>query len=456
MINFSKLLKKYEPRFDYADIRTEEGVSEVINLENKNISLINNKDFSYGIRVLINGAWGLSYSNELKNAEKVFKKALRTAKISSKHLKEKVMIVKPEPVKARFRIKIKEDPFTVDIKEKINYLKDYRKALSSEERIKNARAIMTSGRVKKKFINIESNITQEFNINILRFSATASEGGLIEQTSKGYCRLGGYEVIRDYDHLGTADEIKKSVIQLLHARGPKPGRMPVVCDPEMTGLFFHEAVGHACEADLVINKSSIFSNLLNKQIASNEVNLTDDPTINARGFYWFDDEGIKASETELITNGILKGCLHSIDTAGALRMKPTGNGRVESPAFRPIPRMSNTVLKPGKWSFNDLLKEAWNGIYVKGFSGGIVEPNSGQFSFGARECYLIENGELTKPLKGVTLAGSILEILKGISVGNDLTNPFTTGTCGKGGQGVRVGDMTPHILLKEAIVGGND
>ncbi len=455
-MDFLKLLKKHEAEFDYADIRIEEGNSEVIKLENKNISLVDNSDFSYGIRVLVNGAWGLAYSNELKNAPEIFKKALKIAKASSRRLKEKVKIAKPKPHQGAYKIKFKENPFSIDTKEKINYLKDYKSALSAEDRIKNITSVMSVSRTKKQFISLESDIKQEFYICLLRFSATASENGLIEETHKMHCKLGGYEIIKEYDQIKTGENIKEAVIRLLHAKNPKGGKMPVVCDPQLTGVFFHEAVGHACEADHIISNSSIFKDMLGKRVASEEINMCDDPTANARGFYWFDDEGVKARETKLITNGVLTNYLHSIETAGKLGMSPTGNGRVESPIFKPIPRMSNTVLKPGKWSFYDLVKEAKNGIYAKGFAGGIVEPITGQFSFGAQECYLIENGEISKPLKEVTLAGNILEILKDIKVGSDMTNPFSAGTCGKGNQSVRVGDLAPHILLKEAIVGGRD
>jgi TldD protein len=147
--------------------------------------------------------------------------------------------------------------------------------------------------------------------------------------------------------------------------------------------------------------------------------------------------------------------MHSLKTANEMNVKPTGNARIMNAEHSPLPRMSNTTLKSGKWSVDELIHEAREGYLVKGFKGGVVEPITGQFTFGASECFKIVNGEIGEPLRDVTLAGNILETLKAIKVGKDVTKTRLTGTCGKAAQHLRVGDYCPSILVKEVIVGGS-
>jgi TldD protein len=195
--------------------------------------------------------------------------------------------------------------------------------------------------------------------------------------------------------------------------------------------------------------------LRHQLIGSNEINLFNDPTLNERGFYWYDDEGVKAHETPLIVNGVLSGFMNSLKTANELNEAPTGNGRCTNAEYNPIPRMSNMVLKPGKWSPDDLIKEVRNGYLMKGFTGGVVDPITGQFSFGASECYQIVNGEVSEPLRDVTMASNILDALKGIMVGRDQQPTNSGGTCGKEGQYVRVGEFCPSILIRDVMIGGS-
>ncbi len=445
------LVKEYETKCDFIDTRIYEIKKEVISIENNVTSNIYLDSKSFGVRVLVNGGWGMAYSNDFGNAREVFEKALKMAKLSAGEKKE---FKGAPPVTDSREYAYITDPFLITPSEKLEMLKDYEKELKKEKLIRNSRLILECSRVRKSVIAPGVDVNQEFTNNLFRAFVTAREGNVIQSVSKHYSRLGGYEVLDDLSPNSVAEELIGRVKRLLHARAPKAERSAVVCDPMMTGLFFHEAVGHACEADSILNNASVFKGMLNKKVASDEVNLVDDPTIKERGFYWYDDEGIRASPTPLITNGILTGFMHSLRTANEMGELPTGNGRVMNADYPPIPRMSNTVLKPGKWKVDDLIKEVRNGYLVKGFSGGVVDPITGQFSFGASECFRIRNGEVGEPLRDVTLAGNILEALRGIKVADDATKTHLTGTCGKDGQGVRVGDYCPSILVREVIVGG--
>ncbi len=446
-------IKKYENKCDYIDARVHELIKEDILLENGETSNIYSSNKTIGVRVLINGGWGLAYTYKTNNIDETINKAIRIAKLSATNKKE--FNKQPAPISDDKKYYYNTDPFSINPTDKIKLLKEYESKLKKEQSIKNTKILIECSRVNKTIITPNAHIKQEFTNNILRVFVTAREGDLIQSTSHHYSQLGGYENITSLNKDEITKELTERINRLLHAKAPKAERATVVCDPLMTGLFFHEAVGHACEADAILNNASQFKGMKGQLIASEEVNLLDDPTIKERGFYWYDDEGVKARPTPLITNGVLTGFMHSLRTANEMGEEPTGNGRVMNANYNPIPRMSNTVLKAGEWSYDELIKKAGNGYLVKGFKGGVVDPITGQFSFGASECYRIVNGEVTEPLRDVTLAGNILQTLKGINVGNDPLRTKITGTCGKQGQSVRVGDYCPSILIKEAIIGGS-
>ncbi|HLE06943.1 MAG TPA: TldD/PmbA family protein [Candidatus Nanoarchaeia archaeon] len=448
-----KLVNEFLGKCDYVDARVTDLSKEVVMLENGDTSNVFINSKSFGVRVMVKGGWGLCYSNDFSNARSVFDKALKMAMLSKKN--DKVDFKGVPRVSDDKKYKYKIDPFSVDPVNKISMLKEYESLLKKDSKIKSSSLVMESGREDRTVYAPNVSVHQEFTVNVFRASVTAKEGSVIESARKNFSRLGGYEVFNDLTPDLVSKELTARVNQLLTAKAPKPERADIICDPVMTGLFFHEAVGHACEADAIIGKASVFSGLKNSLIASEEINLSDDPTIDERGFYWYDDDGFKSKETPLIINGVLSGFMHSVRTANELGESPSGNARAMSAEFPPIPRMSNTVLKKGSHSFDDLVSDLCDGYYVKGFNGGVVDPTTGQFSFGASECYRVKNGVILEPLRDVTLAGNILESLKTIKVGNDPSMSHVSGTCGKQEQYARVGDYCPSILVKDVIVGGS-
>lgn len=446
------LVKEFSAKCDYVDARVHEASKEIVVLENGETNNIFTNNKSLGVRVLSKGGWGMAYSYNQENARELFNKALKIAKLTPNPISD---FKPPKSVTADKKYHYKTDPFSVEPVNKIKLLRSFESRLKNNESVKNVKSLLVNSRVNKRVIAPGVDVKQEYTINDFKIAVTAREGAVIQSTIDIYSKLGGYEVINSLNVDEQSDELLERINRLLHAKAPKPERASVVCDPRMTGLFFHEAVGHACEADTIINQASVFQEMKNKMVASKEVNLVDDPTVKERGFYWYDDEGVKAAPTKLITNGELTGLLHSLKTANNLGEEPTGNGRAMNAESPPIPRMSNTILKPGDWGFEDLIKEAGNGYLVKGFTGGVVDPITGQFSFGATECYRIVNGEVTEPLRDVTLAGSILETLRGIKVGSDIKKTRLASNCGKAGQLVRVGEKCPSILIEEAVIGGS-
>ncbi len=445
----TKLINNYSSKCDYIDARIIDKKLESISLSNGSSNNYFTNNFTYGVRVLLNGNWGFSYSSNINDFESIIKRAFKSAKLSSGNSR----ISLPNSVSDSRKIKYDIDPFNVSADDKINLLKSFDKNLR-KNLIKQVRASLVFVRTNKWVISPLVNVKQEFTNSLLMIDVSARDNNIIQSTRHYYSKLGGFEVINSVSVNDVSDKLISRINRLLRAKSPKPEKANVVLDPYMTGLFFHEAVGHACEADSVINNTSLMKGRVGSVVASDEVTLIDDPTLIERGFYWYDDEGVEASPTTLIERGVLKGFMHSLSTAGEMNVKPTSNGRVMDGSFIPIPRMSNTLLKSGNHSFDDLVDLVHNGYLVKGFNGGVVDPITGQFSFGSSECFKIENGVITEPLRDVTLAGSINEVLPTIMVGNDSTKTHLTSTCGKDGQSVRVGEYCPSILVKGVIVGG--
>jgi len=216
----------------------------------------------------------------------------------------------------------------------------------------------------------------------------------------------------------------------------------------------HEAIGHGLEGDLVNTGVSVYAGKLGEQVASPLVTVIDDATIpNARGSFSFDDEGISAQRTILVENGILKGYLYDRLSAMKAKTASTGNGRREGYHARPIVRMTNTLIAPGKCDPDSIIRGVPQGLLVRKMGGGQVNTVNGDFVFEVTEGYLIENGAIGEPVRGATLTGNGPDILKKVvQVGSDLG--FGIGTCGKDGQGVPVADAQPTLLISEITVGG--
>ncbi|MDF0535245.1 metalloprotease TldD [Shewanella sp. A32] len=242
----------------------------------------------------------------------------------------------------------------------------------------------------------------------------------------------------------------------LNAVDAPAGEMPVVLGPGWPGVLLHEAVGHGLEGDFNRKGSSAFSGRIGQQVASPLVTVVDDGTMaNRRGSLTIDDEGTPTHRTVLIENGILKGYMQDKLNARLMGQQPTGNGRRESYANLPMPRMTNTYMLAGESDPAEIIRSVEKGIYAPNFGGGQVDITSGKFVFSASEAYLIEKGEITHAIKGATLIGNGPEAMGQISmVGNDLSLDKGVGVCGKDGQSVPVGVGQPTLKLDRLTVGG--
>jgi TldD protein len=287
-------------------------------------------------------------------------------------------------------------------------------------------------------------------------AANGGAGGTARGTSGGGGRISMdfFEGDKSPEHY--AREAARTAILQLGAVDAPAGEMPVVLGPGWPGVLLHEAVGHGLEADFNRKKTSAFAGLIGQKVASEKVTVVDNGLMpNRRGSINMDDEGNPTQETVLIENGILKGYLSDKLSSRLMGTPNTGSGRRESYHHIPMPRMTNTYMLNGDDMPEDIIKSVKRGLYAVNFGGGQVDITNGKFVFSASEAYLIEDGKVTRPVKGATLIGNGPEALKYVSmVGNDLALDEGIGTCGKAGQSVPVGVGMPTIKLDRMTVGG--
>ena len=253
----------------------------------------------------------------------------------------------------------------------------------------------------------------------------------------------------------TSEAVRQGTVKLRAINAPA-GEMTVVLGPGWPGILLHEAVGHGLEGDFNRKKTSAFAGRMGQKVASELVTVVDDGTIaNRRGSLNVDDEGVPTRRNVLIENGILVGYMQDRLNARLMGSEPTGNGRRESYAHQPMPRMTNTFMLAGQDDPADILRSVPRGLYAVNFGGGQVDITNGKFVFSASEAYLIEDGKITQPVKGATLIGNGPDALTRVSrVGNDLKMDEGVGTCGKDGQSVPVGVGLPTIRIDGITVGG--
>lgn len=334
-------------------------------------------------------------------------------------------------------------------------------------------------RIKTIADSLKSEVTNLLNINILfqrydkRFSIANSEQKKTDSISKGERIFINLTIKRDdekasiYESIGytfkeiSEEDIKKIIKTCINrakrqtkAKNGPSGIYPVIISSSAGGTLIHEAVGHGLEADLVDKGVSIYAGKLYERVAGDKITVIDSGKVkNGWGSFYCDDEGTPSKETVLIENGILKNYLYDRYYAYKHKKESTGNGRRQSYNYKPYPRMTNTYIKPGNDNVMDILKSIKKGVFVEKMGGGQVNTLTGDFVFEIQDGYLIEDGEITYPLKNLSIIGNGPQVLNSIEA---VANDFGTGigTCGKEGQGVPVGDGQPSIFIPAMTIGG--
>ena len=293
----------------------------------------------------------------------------------------------------------------------------------------------------------------------LNVSVIAEQNGRREQGSDGGGGRFSYtDLLENGAWRRMADEAVRQALVNLDAEAAPAGTMTVVLGPGWPGVLLHEAVGHGLEGDFNRKGTSAFTGRVGEQVAADCVTVVDDGTLERRrGSLTIDDEGTQTRRNVLIENGVLRGYMQDKMNARLMGVEPTGNGRRESFAHLPMPRMTNTFMLPGAYEPEEIIASVDRGLYAVNFAGGQVDITSGRFVFSASEAYLVENGKVTRPVKGATLVGNGPDVMTRVSmVGNDLKLDAGVGVCGKEGQSVPVGVGQPTLKIDGLTVGGTE
>ncbi len=436
---------------EFYDVRILKGSRTRIVLDNGELDEISEAPFQgAAVRALSGGAWGFVTTDSV-NGNSLEEKIDLAKRIARKIGRQENLKLAEAPAGRSIKVPVKRDPKDLSLEEKVELLREIENSarvsgVSSTQAVYSEMEIHTHY-TSSEGLDLESKATRMAFI----ISAVAKRNGLYQASAEGRAGVGGLELFDRENPVSLARETGKMAVALLDAEAPKGGTFPVVLDQELAGVFVHEAVGHATEADIILEGDSCLAGKLGERIGSELVTVKDDPSLMQNGYYPFDDEGSLAQETVLIKNGILNSYLHSRETAGRMGGVPR-NARSQG-MDRPVVRMSNTYIANGDCKIDEILEELGNGVYLAGSRGGQVSTGEGVFQFNAKRGYLIENGEKKKLLRDVSLSGKILEIMRNVkAVGNDLK--FNSGRCGKAGQLVPVSDGSPHLLIARATVGG--
>jgi TldD protein len=442
---------------DFAEAFFEYKTYNFINMEEDIIKeTAESISMGLGIRVLCGKKTGYGYTNDL-SLPKIKKAALTASSIASGLSPSRAAMISSKKLKHDY-YPVLHPAQDISLEEKISLVrKTYQSAQGYDPKIKKVKVSYADQVQYISVINSEGLFVSDIRPLIKLACLSIAEDS--QRREAGYSGGGGRVGVEYFQDALTPEKIGTGAAQeallLLNAVPPPAGEMPVVLSPGHSGVLIHEAVGHLLEADFNRKKTSIFWDKMNKKVANDQVNIYDDPTIkHFRGSYNIDDEGTSPQKTPLIQKGKLRGFLQDRLSANLMNMPPTGHGRRQDYTCLPIPRMSNTFIDRGQFDPHEILRSIKKGFYAHKFQGGQVE-DSGKFTFSVSSGFLIEEGELTAPVKQATLIGTNIDVLNKIEmVGSDLKFGLQTGTCGKEGQAAPVTDGCPTIKIKGMTVGG--
>lgn len=411
----------------------------------------------FGLRCVADEASGFSHSATLD--QDAIDRACTTVKaVHNGHSG----VLADGPVGTNKSLYIDDNPINlVPFEAKVKLLEEIDAYLRGKDpRVKQATASIGSSWQAVRIIRADGSQAADIRPLVrLGVSVVVGSGDRMETGSYG---MGGRVSYEEYMKPETwkpaCDEALRQALVNLDSISAPAGEMPVVLGPGWPGILLHEAIGHGLEGDFNRKKTSAFAGLMGQRIASPGVTVVDDGTIaDRRGSLTIDDEGTPSQNTVLIEDGILKGYMQDRMNARLMGVQPTGNGRRQSYAHMPIPRMTNTYMLNGDKDPKEILASVDRGLYAVNFGGGQVDITSGKFVFSCTEAYMIENGKIGAPVKGATLIGNGPDCLTKVRmIGNDMQLDPGIGTCGKDGQGVPVGVGQPTLLIDPLTVGGTD
>jgi TldD protein len=458
--NIQKLIDNSLNNLDDGELFLEASQSESFSFDDGVLKNANfNSDMGFGLRSVLGERCGYAHSSEM--SEEAINRAAQTVRAIEKGYEGKINL-DINPQNTNLHLYSDENPLQqIEFATKTALLAEIDVYLRGKNPLVKQVSVSISGEWQAvQIIRAGGFATGDIRPLVrLNISVIVEKDGRMERGSYGMGGREGYgEFIKQEVWQNAADETLRQALVNLESIPAPAGEMEVVLGNGWPGILLHEAIGHGLEGDFNRKKTSAFSNLLGQRVAAPGVTVVDDGTIaKRRGSLSIDDEGTPSQRTVLIEDGILKAYMTDRMNARLMGMKPTGNGRRESFSHQPLPRMTNTIMESGDKTHEEIISSVKKGIYAANFGGGQVDITSGKFVFSASEAYLIENGKITRPVKGATLIGNGPDVLTRVKmVGNDLKLDPGIGTCGKAGQGVPIGVGQPTILIGGLTVGGTE
>ena len=442
----------------YADVRVETVQETRIGLQDGEVEgLASGSETGFALRVLVDGAWGFASSNDLASASwsAALERAVGLAQAAARGAKHKVRLADAPALRKTVVWKPRKDPRGVPHEEKLDLLRRMEAAVREVPEITNVTTAYSDATVRKVFRSTDgAALDATLTRSVAQAHFTAKRGAELAGRSSRVGGTKGWELFADEDPVPKALAAAKATAKALGAPAAKGGRRTVVIDSELAGVFAHEAVGHASEADLIAAGESCFKGRLGQRLGIEGLSIRDDSTVpGGFGSFPFDDNGVAGASKPILEDGILVGFLADRAQAAELGVAPNGAARAQDFHSRPLVRMSNTLIEAGDHPEDEVFAGIKDGVYCKGSRGGQVDTARGTFLFNAQEAYRIQDGEVTTALRDVSLTGDILSTLRNITALGDTARMGDPGYCGKG-QWVPVCDGGPLVRIKDCLVGG--
>ncbi len=444
----------------YADLRIESTAgTNILIMDGKTRTLNSEREAGCGVRALVGGAWGFVATSVLARGSlrSAAASAVKMAKAARAKAKVAFEIPSSKAIRAKEDYRTRERPSDVTIEEKLAFVMERdRSARKYDARI---------GSTTSRYDDLEADrvVANSFGTlirtketwTLASCSAWSKSDGITQHGHASSGSVGGFELMRGKDAQALGKEAAAQAIRLLDSKPAPAGKFTCVLDNKMTGMLAHEAFGHACEADAILQGASVLESKVGKKVAGDEISLIDDPTIKGTfGYFSTDWEGVKARKHVLVDHGTLKGFMHNLETSSRMGLRPNGAARSQGFNSPPIIRMSNTYIAPGDWKKDEIFEGLGHALLIQGNQYGYVEPAKGQFMFKCDEAYEIRKGEVGQRYRDASLSGVILEVLNKVErIGSDfiLGDP---GYCGKSGQSARTTDGGPHLVVADMVIGG--
>jgi TldD protein len=439
---------------EYGDLRYEVKKEVQLVFSGRDLTQISSTTTDgYVLRILKKGGFSNVVFTKEQDGEKAIRKAEENALLMARYLDPPVSLAPAEVILAHNQPVLEEDPRTISMEEKLALTRSYNLRPLEKEKIVTTQIQYLELVREKYFINTEgTQIREDLVTTRLGGTITSQDGGLTQTVRVGTGGSSGFALLRNQEAL--LDDKTALAIDLLKADPVSGGTYAVILNPDLAGVFAHEAFGHYSEADLIEDSPSMLEKLqMGTLIGHPNLSITDDPTRPRQlGFYRYDDEGVPARAVPLITNGVLSGRLHSRRTASRFKEPLTGHCVAEDYRFAPIIRMGTIYIEPGPATFEELLDQLGDGLYLANALGG--QTSGENFTFGAEYGFVVKNGRLGGMVRDINLSGNLYHTLQHIEgIGNDLVLS-RLGGCGKGQTNIRSCHGGPHCLVRDLIVGG--